>query len=117
MTDLECMDYCRAFSSVIGKGLPEGGRFLLVVFDEAEVGGDGTRVQNVLGLARQSSSESDARTLKGTQHGASMEFKVRSRFCFASIAGAVNEESDKSRVCVLSMIGKSQTTIVETLSI
>ncbi len=87
-----------------------------VEFDEAEEGeGVGTRIQKILALARQSSTESDARTLKGTVHGSSLQFRVRSMFCFASISGAVYQESDKSRICMLQLKGKSQVTADERL--
>lgn len=77
-----------------------------VVFDEAEeTEGVGTQVQRVIGLARQSSSESDSRTLKGTTHGGSLQFRIRSMFCFASIGGAVYQEADKSRIAMLHLRG------------
>ena len=80
-----------------------------VVFDEAEEGeGVGTRIQRVIALARAASSESDARTLKGTPTGNSLQFRIRSMFCFASIGGAVKEESDRSRVALLQLKGASQ---------
>lgn len=80
-----------------------------VVFDEAEeTEGVGSRVQRVIALARQSSSESDARTLKGTPSGSTLQFRVRSMFCFVSITGAVAQESDKSRIALLQLKGASQ---------
>lgn len=82
---------------------------LAVVFDEAEEHeAAGRRIQAVLALARQASSESGARTLKGTVHGGALQFRVRSMFCLASIGGAVYQESDKSRVTLLSLRGASQ---------
>lgn len=80
-----------------------------VIFDEAEEDETaGRRVQGVLALARQASSESDARTLKGTVHGNSLQFRMRSMFCFASIGGAVHQEADRSRVSMLQLKGASQ---------
>lgn len=80
-----------------------------VVFDEAEeTEGVGSRIQRVLALARQASSESDARTLKGTPSGSTLQFRVRSMFCFVSITGAVVQESDKSRISQLQLKGASQ---------
>lgn len=80
-----------------------------VIFDEAEeTEGVGTRIQRVLALARASSSESDARTLKGTAHGSALQYRVRSMFCFASISASLQQESDKSRVCVLQLKGASE---------
>ena len=64
---------------------------LAVIFDEAEEDGEAARrrIQAVLALARQASSESGARTLKGTVHGGALQFRIRSMFCMASIGGAV----------------------------
>lgn len=80
-----------------------------VVFDEAEeTEGVGSRIQRVLALARQASSESDSRTLKGTTHGSSLQFRIRSMFCFASIGGAIYQEADKSRINTLVLRGDNQ---------
>lgn len=87
---------------------------LPVVFDEAEEGeGVGSRIQKVLALARQASSESDARTLKGTTHGSSLQFRIRSMFCFASIGAAVYQEADKSRISLLTLRGSTQVDATE----
>ena len=88
-----------------------------VVFDEAEEGeGVGARIQRILALARGASSESEARTLKGTMHGTSLDFRTRSMFCFAAIGGAVHEEADKSRVTMLALKGTSQVTKAERIA-
>lgn len=79
-----------------------------VTFDEAESTDGGRSVQKVLGLARQASSETTARTLKGTQHGDALQYRIRSMFCFAAIASAVYQESDKSRVSLLNLMGATQ---------
>lgn len=82
---------------------------LPVVFDEAEEGeGVGARIQKVLALARQASSGSDARTLKGTTHGGAVQYRIRSMFCLASIGGAIWQEADKSRISLLPLLGDSQ---------
>ena len=82
-----------------------------VVFDEAEEDETaGRRIQAVLALARQSSSESDGRVLKGTVSGTALHFRVRSMFCLSSISGALQQESDKSRVCLLQLRGRSLST-------
>lgn len=87
---------------------------LPVVFDEAEEGeGVGSRIQRVIALARQASTESDASVLKGTTHGSSLRFQVRSMFCFASIGGAVYMESDRSRVSMLTLKGRSMVSAAE----
>jgi len=78
---------------------------LPVLFDEFE-GNDSaaqSRVQQVLELARQAFSDTDAQILKGTQSGQSMRFKIRSCFCMSSIAVNIAEHSDETRVAVLSL--------------
>ena len=80
-----------------------------VLFDEAEESeGVGTNIQRVLALARQASSDTDARVIKGTRTGGTMQYMIRSMFCLASIGGAVYQESDRSRVCMLHLQGASQ---------
>jgi len=79
-----------------------------VVFDEAEEDETvGKRIQAIIGLARHSSSESCAETLKGTTHGKNLTFRPRSMFCWASIGGAISNESDKNRISLLTLKGKS----------
>jgi putative DNA primase/helicase len=79
-----------------------------VVYDEAEEDETaGKRIQGIISLARHSSSESSAETLKGTTHGKNLAFKVRSMFCWASIGGAISNESDKNRISLLTLKGKS----------
>ena len=78
---------------------------LPVLFDEAE-GPDARandRVQNVLSLVRQSSSETGGKILKGTTGGRSMEFNVRSCFAFSSINANIVQQADRSRVTVLEL--------------
>jgi putative DNA primase/helicase len=78
---------------------------LPVLFDEAE-GPDqrsNERVQNVLSLVRQSSSETGGKILKGTISGRSMEFAIRSCFAFSSINANIMQQSDRSRVTVLEL--------------
>jgi hypothetical protein len=60
---------------------------LPVLFDESEQNNEreAMRVQQIIALIRQSSTESAARTLKGTQGGAAMDFMIRSMFCLSSI--------------------------------
>jgi putative DNA primase/helicase len=60
-------------------------------------------MEGVLELARQSSSESGAGIVKGTQSGGSITYMVRSMFCFASIGVAAVKKADTSRISVLSL--------------
>jgi putative DNA primase/helicase len=81
-----------------------------VLFDESESNeeGDARRIQNVLSLIRQSSTESDAKTYKGTVGGQSMSFHVRSMFCLASIQVAIKHQADVERLTVLSLRPKRE---------
>ena len=77
-----------------------------VVFDEAE-GEDKSarkRIQAVLELARQASSEAAAAIFKGTATGRSMAFHIRSCFLFASIGVSITQDSDASRISILSLV-------------
>ena len=82
-----------------------GGDSLPVMFDEAE-GTDHRsigRLQSVLGLVRQSSSETGGRIVKGSTSGKSVHYSIRSCFAFSSINSSLMQESDNSRVSVLEL--------------
>lgn len=81
-----------------------------VIFDESEQNDEKeeARIQNVLALVRQSSSETEARTLKGTTSGRHLEFHVRSMFCLASIQVGIKRQADHTRMSVLGLFGNSQ---------
>ena len=76
-----------------------------VLFDESESNeeADARRIQNVLSLIRQSSTESEAQTLKGTAGGSAMHFNIRSMFCLASIQVALKQQADIERLAVLAL--------------
>jgi len=76
-----------------------------IVFDEAEGENikSAMRIQEVLALMRQASSETGAPITKGTQTGAGMSFRIRSCFCIASIGVPMTQHADVSRVTVLSL--------------
>lgn len=78
---------------------------LPVLFDESEQNDDRerSRVQGVLALIRQASTESQALTLKGTAGGASMAFHIRSMFALASIQVGIQHQADVERMAVLSL--------------
>jgi len=83
---------------------------LPVVVDEME-GGDqkqSARVQAILSLVRDASSQTGGRVAKGTVHGTSLLFRVRSMFCMGSIGGAVRAEADKTRISLLQLRSKDQ---------
>ncbi|TWA73953.1 hypothetical protein FBZ83_12620 [Azospirillum brasilense] len=79
-----------------------------VVFDEAETQNqqDRERVQLILDLARQASSEDAAPIVKGTQSGRAQTFSIRSSFLFSSINLALHQAADESRTLVFSLQGR-----------
>lgn len=83
---------------------------LPVLFEESEQNEDKDRmrIQHVLSLIRQASTESHARTYKGTIGGHSMEFLIRSMFCLASIQVGIKHQADVERVTVLSLRPKKE---------
>jgi len=76
-----------------------------VVFDEFETQNDAdrTRVQQVLDLARQASSETGADILKGTQTGGVRRYRIRSCFAFSSINLGLTQAADESRTVILTL--------------
>lgn len=74
-----------------------------VIFDEFESQNeqDRARVQQVLDLARQASSEDGAAIVKGTQTGGSRRYRIRSCFAFSSINLGLQQAADESRTVVL----------------
>jgi putative DNA primase/helicase len=77
-----------------------------ILFDEAE--GESVqgrmRMQNVLELARQASSDGLAQIAKGTASGKALTFRVRSMFLLGSINVGLSQAADKSRFTVLSLV-------------
>jgi putative DNA primase/helicase len=78
---------------------------LPVLFDEAE--GEDTRatdrLQRILALVRQSSSESGGKIAKGSVSGQAASFQIRSCFAFSSINATLVQQSDRSRVTVIEL--------------
>lgn len=75
-----------------------------VLFDEAEQEDlqSRTRMQSVLDLVRQSSSEGGAEIVKGTQNqSGAKRYRIRSCFAFSSINVGVEHFADESRITVL----------------
>lgn len=75
-----------------------------VLFDEAEMEDlrGQERMQRVLELARQASSDSGT-IIKGGQSGLAQSFEIRSMFMLASIGMAIKRRADETRVTVLSL--------------
>lgn len=84
--------------TLIGDALP-------VLFEESEQNDERERLrmQSVLALIRQSSTESDAKTLKGSQSGEATGFMIRSMFCLASIQVGMRHQADMERISVLAL--------------
>ena len=76
-----------------------------VMFDEAESEDSSAarRMQSVLELARQASSDTGAEIVKGTATGEGMTFNVRSMFMMGSINVALRQAADESRFSVISL--------------
>lgn len=78
---------------------------LPVVLDETEQNDqrEQQRVQSILALARQASSDSGATTVKGGAQGDALSFHVRSMFAFASIQVGIKMQADTTRIAVLGL--------------
>jgi putative DNA primase/helicase len=76
-----------------------------VLFDEAEGESERAqaRMQNVLALMRQSSSENGSVIVKGTTTGAVKVYSIRSCFAFSSIGVGIKQHSDSTRVSILAL--------------
>lgn len=72
---------------------------LPVVMDEAEREDASShgRIQSILTLARQASSDDDSQIVKGTPSGTALNFQIRSPFCLSSINSALIQTADKTR--------------------
>lgn len=76
-----------------------------VIFDEAE-GEDRKsqdRIQSVLNLMRASSSADGGETIKGSAGGQSKTYKARACFAFASIGVPIAQQSDRTRITMLTL--------------
>lgn len=82
-----------------------GSDALPILFDEAEQNEkrDNSRIQMVLSLMRQSSSESGAVVVKGSAGGQAREFDIRSAFCLVSISTGIKQLADETRISVLAL--------------
>lgn len=80
---------------------------LPTLVDEAEKDNESEqrRVDAMLALIRQSSTETRARTLKGTTSGGGMEFHIRSMFCLASVQVGMDNKADIDRLTMLTLQG------------
>jgi len=76
-----------------------------VLFDEAETQNDSDRhrMQQILDLARQASSDDGGAIVKGTREGGSRAYLVRSCFAMASVNLGLSQAADESRFVVLAL--------------
>jgi putative DNA primase/helicase len=76
-----------------------------VVFDEAESNekADRQRIQNILSLARVSSSSGRGVIGKGSSDGTAQRFTIRSMFLLCSISTALKQGADQSRFAQLTL--------------
>lgn len=82
-----------------------------VALDEMEPNStkDRGRIDQILSLARNASSDDEAVTLKGSVTGDSTSYRVRSMFCYASINTHLPELADQSRTAILDIEKRPQT--------
>lgn len=100
--------YAQGASTEAGIRQELAGDALPVLFDESESNNDreASRISAVLALTRQASSETGARTMKGTTGGTAMHFLVRSMFCLSSIQVSIKQQADRERFVRLELRGK-----------
>ncbi|HGJ5880896.1 MAG TPA: hypothetical protein ACHBZ9_18110, partial [Arsenophonus nasoniae] len=82
------------------------------VVDESEPNTtkDRLRLDSLLTLARNASSDDEATAIKGTVSGEAHSYRIRCMFCFASINPYIKELADQSRISILEIVKKPQTT-------
>lgn len=78
---------------------------LPVIIDEFESNNEHEkkRVESVISLIRQTSTETQAKTLKGTVTGDGVHYEIRSMFCLASINTNLPTKADVDRMTVLAL--------------
>jgi putative DNA primase/helicase len=107
----------RAQSSTTEAGIRQmlGRDALPVVFDEIESKDEKSigRITQVLELMRQASSESGGSIFKGTTSGVAKQYRIRSCFCFCSIAVAAREPADESRITRVELAPPNPTEFAE----
>lgn len=76
-----------------------------VLYDEAEgeTRAARSRIQTILELMRQASTETGAAIVKGSQNGAAQLFRIRSMFCLSSVGVNLQQKADTSRTTILSL--------------
>jgi putative DNA primase/helicase len=100
--------FAQGSSSEAGIRQTLGTDALPVIYDEAEQNDlrDQSRVQAILALARQASTESQAKTLKGSAGGEAQAFHIRSMFCMSSVQVGLKQQADVERIAILNVKSK-----------
>lgn len=82
---------------------------LPVIFDESEQQSDRevSRVQNVITMVRQSSTESDAKVFKGTTGGEGIDYCPRSMWCMGSTQVKLDHDADRDRIALLGLLSRN----------
>ncbi|ECB1886211.1 toprim domain-containing protein [Salmonella enterica subsp. enterica serovar Mississippi] len=77
-----------------------------VLMDEAETNNkrETTRMESILALVRQASSETQARTLRGSASGNSVQYLIRSMFALSSINTHLQKQADSDRLTRLELL-------------
>lgn len=78
---------------------------LAVIMDEAERedANSHSRIQSILTLARQASSDNDSRIVKGSPTGKALDFQIRSPFCLSSINSSLVQTADRGRFTTIEL--------------
>ncbi|HGX3708922.1 TPA: toprim domain-containing protein [Escherichia coli] len=99
-------EFAQGSSTEAGVRQELGSDAIPVLMDETESNDkrEKQRIEGLLALARQSSSDTPARTLKGTAIGVSMQYHIRSMFCFSSINTLLSKQADADRLTRLEIL-------------
>lgn len=78
---------------------------IAVTIDELEPNdeADRKRIESIITLVRQASSESTAQTVKGSAGGDGISYHIRSMFCVSSINTMLDKDSDVTRITKLTL--------------
>jgi putative DNA primase/helicase len=76
-----------------------------VIFEEAEMDSFSAKktMEKIITLARQASTETRTKILKGSINNQSVEYQIKSMFIFASVQVGLKTKADKDRTAVLSL--------------
>lgn len=86
-----------------------------IIFDEAEAENRAgqARMTAIIELMRAASTDNSGHIIKGSAGGQTKKYHIRSCFAFASIGVSVSQQSDVSRVTLLSLIKEQNSEIRE----